>query len=103
MKKHYLHLSVYRCEQCQGPVVTGSLAVRENEISKETEKQQIGSSCLSCGYRQRTMPEGIPARHFPPVDWPPVGGVSDSPGTAAFLEALIVQNCIDGSGAVTLD
>jgi hypothetical protein len=38
MKRQYLHLSVYRCDQCQGPVVTASLAVRENEISKETDK-----------------------------------------------------------------
>ena len=53
MKKHYLHLSVHRCDTCQGPVVTGSLAVRENEISKETEKRGIGAICLSCGDRQR--------------------------------------------------
>jgi hypothetical protein len=37
MRKQYLHLSVYSCDQCDGPVVTGSLAVRENEISKETD------------------------------------------------------------------
>jgi len=68
--------------------VTGSLAVRENEISKETEKQDVGAICLSCGYRQRTTPEGTPARHFPPVDWPPAGGVSASSMATAFVEAL---------------
>ncbi len=88
MKKHYLHLAVYRCDKCQGPVVTGSVGVRENEISKETEKQQIGASCLSCGYRQRAVPEGTPARQFPPIDWPPIGGVNASPRTTAFVEAL---------------
>jgi DNA-directed RNA polymerase subunit RPC12/RpoP len=88
MKKHYLHLSVYRCDKCQGPVVNGSLAVRENEISKETEKQHIGASCLSCGYRHKVMPEGTPARHFLPVDWPPVAGVNASRVTTAFVEAL---------------
>jgi DNA-directed RNA polymerase subunit RPC12/RpoP len=88
MKRHYLHLSVYRCDKCQGPVVTASLAVRENEISKETEKQQIGANCLSCGYRHRAMPEGRPARQFPPVDWPPLGGVNPSSVTSAFVEAL---------------
>jgi len=88
MKKHYLHLSVYRCEKCQGPVVSGSLAVRENEISKETEKQQIGAACLACGSRQRAFPEETPARHFPPIDWPPVGGVNPSSVTSAFVEAL---------------
>lgn len=88
MKKHYLHLSVYRCEKCHGPVVTGSLAVRENEISKETEKEQIGAACLACGSRQRALPEGTPARHFPPIDWPPVGEANPSNVTTAFLEAL---------------
>jgi hypothetical protein len=88
MKKHYLHLSVYRCDKCQGPVVNGSLAVRENEISKETEKQQIGATCLSCGYRQRALPEGTPARQFPPVDWSPIGGVNVLHVTTAFVEAL---------------
>jgi len=88
MKKHYLHLSVYRCDKCQGPVVTGSLAVRENEISKETEKQQIGASCLACGSRQRAAPDGTPVRQFPPVDWPPLGGVNPSSVTSAFVEAL---------------
>src|SRR3954447_6221796 len=58
MKRHYLHLSVCRCDKCHGPVVTGSLAVRQNEISKETEKQEIGAICLSCGYRQNTAIEG---------------------------------------------
>jgi hypothetical protein len=77
MKKHYLHLSVNRCGKCQGPVVTGSLAVRENEISKETEKQDIGAICISCGSRQDSNQTAeSPARHFPPVDWPPVAAVN---------------------------
>lgn len=88
MKRHYLHLSVCRCAKCLGPVVAGSLAVRENEISRETEKQEVGAICLSCGSRQRTTLEGTPARHFPPVDWPPAGGVSASSIAAAFVEAL---------------
>jgi hypothetical protein len=69
MKKQYLHLSVYRCDKCQGPVVTGSLAVRENEISKETEKQEVGAICLSCGNRQSKVTVPGLARHFPPTEW----------------------------------
>ena len=69
MKKHYLHLAVYRCDQCQGPVVTGSLTARENEISKETEKQEIGAICLACGYRQSEATAPGVARHFPPAEW----------------------------------
>jgi DNA-directed RNA polymerase subunit RPC12/RpoP len=52
MRKQYLHLSAYSCERCSGPVVAGSLAFRESEISKETEIKQVGAICLSCGHRQ---------------------------------------------------
>jgi hypothetical protein len=69
MRKQYLHLSVYRCDQCQGPVVTGSLAVRENEISKETEKQEVGAICISCGNRQSKVTAPGVTRHFPPTEW----------------------------------
>lgn len=37
MKKQYLYLYAYPCDRCKGPVVNGSVAVRENEISKETD------------------------------------------------------------------
>jgi hypothetical protein len=88
MKRHYLHLSVYRCDKCQGPVVSGSLAVRQNEISKETEKQEIGAICLSCGYRQNTATEGTQARHLMPMEWPPGDTIRTCNLTTAFLEAL---------------
>jgi hypothetical protein len=69
MRKQYLHLSAYSCDRCSGPVVAGSLAVRENEISKETDIQQVGAICLSCGHRQSKMTKlGMP-RQFPPVEW----------------------------------
>ena len=88
MKRHYLHLSVYRCEKCQGPVVTGSLAVRENEISRETEKREIGAVCLSCDSRQSKATDGAETRHLMPMEWTPVDSVKASNLTAAFVEAL---------------
>jgi hypothetical protein len=69
MKRQYLHLSVYACDECKGPVVTGSLAVRENEISKETDIRQVGAICLSCGRRQNRKIEAGVIRAFPPVEW----------------------------------
>jgi hypothetical protein len=75
MKKHYLQLSVSRCNKCHGPVVTGSVAARENEISKEIEKQEIGAICLSCGYQQSATLEAAPIRHFPPMEWAPAGEI----------------------------
>jgi len=69
MRKQYLHLSAYSCDRCRGPVVAGSLAVRENEISKETDIQQVGAICLSCGHRQSKMTKLGTPRQFPPVEW----------------------------------
>ena len=69
MRKQYLHLSVYSCDRCSGPVVAGSLAVRENEISKETDVKQVGAICLSCGHRQSKMTKLGKPQQFPPVEW----------------------------------
>lgn len=52
MRTQYLHISAYSCERCRGQVISGSTAVRENEISKETEVREVGAICLSCGHRQ---------------------------------------------------
>ena len=69
MRKQYLHLSVSTCEQCDGPSVAGSLTVRENEISKETDIRAVGEICLSCGHRQHLAGGAGLTRHFPPVEW----------------------------------
>jgi hypothetical protein len=69
MKNRYLHLSVYSCDLCAGPVVAGSTAVRENEISKETDICEVGAICLSCGHRQSKATEPGLARVFPPTRW----------------------------------
>jgi len=88
MRKQYLHLSVYSCDKCDGPVVTGSLAVRENEISKETEIRQVGAICLSCGHRcDKTMALGK-TRQFLPVEWESAKRVDLPHLAAAFQEML---------------
>jgi hypothetical protein len=69
MRRQYLHLSAYSCDKCTGPVIAGSLAVRENEISKETDIRQIGAVCLSCGHQQSMMTEPGVLRQFPPIEW----------------------------------
>jgi hypothetical protein len=68
--------------------VTGSLAVRENEISKETEKQEIGGICLSCSHRQNSATGPVRIRHLPPIDWAPADSFNASHLTTAFVEAL---------------
>lgn len=69
MKNQYLHLSVYSCDLCAGPVVAGSTAVRENEISKETDICEVGAICLSRGRRQSKATEPGLAGVFPPTRW----------------------------------
>ena len=69
MRKQYLHLSAYSCDRCNGPVVAGSVSVRENEISKETDITQVGAICLTCGHRQNKATELGVTRHFPPAQW----------------------------------
>jgi hypothetical protein len=88
MRRQYLHLSAYCCDNCTGPVIAGWLAVRENEISKETDIRQVGALCLSCGHRQSKATEPARARNLS------AGGMGasepDTPGrlTTAYVEAL---------------
>jgi hypothetical protein len=78
MRTQYLHLSAFPCDMCTGPVLSGSLGVRENEISKETDIRAVGAICLTCGHRQNNATEPALARHFSPIPWEPVGAVEVS-------------------------
>ncbi len=88
MRRQYLHLSAYSCDKCKGPVISGSLAVRENEISKETEIRQVGAICLSCGHRQNGATEPASVRHFSPTQWESVSTIETGHPATAYVEAL---------------
>lgn len=88
MRKQYLHLSAYPCDKCNGPVVAGSLAVRENEISKETDIRQVGAICLSCGHRQSKSTDVDNTRNFPPARWESMNAIDASHISTAFGEML---------------
>jgi hypothetical protein len=88
MRKQYLHLSAFSCDKCKGPVVCGWLAVRESEISKETDIRQVGTVCLSCSHRQSKMTEPGITRYFPPVDWESVNLIDGSHAETALSEML---------------
>jgi hypothetical protein len=92
MKKQYLHLSAFSCDSCHGPVVSASLAVRENVISKETDIRQVGAICVSCGHRQQNVTGTAAVRHFAPVEWEPAGAIDLRHLTTAFVEALNRSN-----------
>jgi hypothetical protein len=88
MSKQYLHLSAYFCDKCNGPVIAGSLGVRENEISKETDIRQVGAICLSCGHRQSKGIEAGAARDFPPVPWESMKAIDATHSSTAFGEMI---------------
>ena len=88
MRKQYLHLSAYSCDSCHGPVVSASLAVRENAISKETDIRQVGAICLSCGHRQQSATGTAAVRHFLPMEWEPKDATDRLSQTAALVVAL---------------
>ena len=88
MRKQYLHLSAYTCDMCAGPVVAGSLGIRENEISKETEISSVGARCLSCGHQQDNVTEPGRVRFFFPIEWE-MASVKDAGHLkTAYVEAL---------------
>jgi hypothetical protein len=82
MKKQYLHLSAYSCDKCAGPVIAGSIGVRENEISKETDIRGVGAICLSCGHRQSKATAPGVTRSFPPMQWEFTKAIAARAGTA---------------------
>lgn len=88
MSKQFLHLLAYPCDMCAGPVVAGSLGVRENQISKETDIRHVGAICLTCGHRQSAATEPARARHLLPVEWDSSGAVSARQTGVEFAEAL---------------
>ncbi len=67
MKKQYLHLSIHRCEKCKGPVLAGSLAIRESEITQESDIRYVGAACLCCVSPQEMST--VPIRHLAPTEW----------------------------------
>jgi len=88
MRKRYLHLSAYTSDVCAGPVVAGSVAVRENEISKETGTTSAGAICLSCGHRQDRPTAPGRVRYFFPIEWEASSAVGTGHLKPAFAEVL---------------
>jgi len=66
---HYLHLSAFPCEKCNGPVIAGSLGTRRDSITKETDIRSVGAACIVCGFRPVIMMEPSVDHRFRPVEW----------------------------------
>ena len=61
MKRQFLRLSAYSCDKCAGPVVTGSAALRENEISREINIGKWGRFACRAAIGKAKQP----SRDFP--------------------------------------
>lgn len=88
MRKQYLHVRAYSCDQCKGPVISGWTGVRENEICRETDIREVGAICLSCGHRQGKATEPGFTRDFPPVQWDVEKSISPEHLEGAYFETL---------------
>lgn len=86
MRKHFLHVRAYSCDKCGGPVISGSTAVRENEISRETDIREVGAICLSCGHRQNKATAPGYTRDFPPVLWDAPSATENQHLVSAYFE-----------------
>lgn len=67
--RHYLHLTAFPCQKCNGPVIAGSLGTRHDDISQETDIRAVGAICIACGCRPDAIVPPSIDHHFRPVEW----------------------------------
>jgi hypothetical protein len=68
--RHYLHLTAFLCQKCNGPVIAGSLGTRHDNITQETDIRPVGAICIACGFRPEAILPSTVDRGFRPVEWP---------------------------------
>jgi hypothetical protein len=66
---HYLHLSAFPCEKCNGPVIAGWLGTRNDDITQETDIRKVGAACISCGFMPEIIAGESVNHRFRPVEW----------------------------------
>jgi hypothetical protein len=68
---HYLHLSAVSCEKCKGPVLSGWIGRRADDITSESEISKVPGICLSCGVRPEveTSRISVAVTHIRPFQW----------------------------------
>ncbi len=68
---HYLHLSAVACDKCKGPVLSGWIGRRADDITRESEISKVPGICLSCGVRPEVETSRIPVAvtHLRPFQW----------------------------------
>ena len=66
---HYLHLTAFPCQKCNGPVIAGTLGTRHDDISQETDIRAVGAICIACGFRPEAVLAPSVDHRFRPVEW----------------------------------
>jgi len=66
---HYLHLTAFPCQKCNGPVIAGSLGTRHDVITQETEIRAVGAICIACGHRPEAILAPAVEHGFRPIEW----------------------------------
>jgi hypothetical protein len=68
---HYLHLSAVACAKCKGPVLSGWIGRRADDITRESEISKVPGICLSCGMRPEVATSGgsVAVTHLRPFQW----------------------------------
>jgi hypothetical protein len=66
---HYLHLTAFPCQKCNGPVIVGSLGTRHDVITQETEIRAVGAICIACGSRPEAILASAVDHGFRPIEW----------------------------------
>ena len=67
---HYLHLTAFPCDKCNGPVIVASLGTRHDHITQETDIRPVGAICIACGDRPEAILPSSVDKGFRPVEWP---------------------------------
>jgi len=76
---HYLHLSAAVCERCQGPVLSGWIGRRADDITEETHVNTVEAICLSCGVRPEKTISPEVLTHIRPFQWEWVAAAKVAP------------------------
>jgi hypothetical protein len=66
---HYLHLAAVPCERCKGPVLSGWIGRRADDITSEAQVHTVGAICLSCGLRPESTLTPAVSTQIRPFEW----------------------------------
>jgi len=61
---HYLHLTAFPCQECNGPVIAGSLGTRHDNITQETDIRLVGAIVSRAGAGRKRFSRPLSIKVF---------------------------------------